>query len=270
MDEQVSGLIMINDFSPLVAVQKFTKPPPLYNGVSLCKTLDELEILRPSMANGTITKILVQREYVTEEKGNLKSTELGERVLDFLVKVDFCFIDPKFTAALESELDNIAAGKKDKLSVLQEFWKRLESDLENAKSVKNTQQTTDFPCPLCNGKLMLKHSKFGSFFSCENYKKPKTVKGKPVKQEGSCEYKADVGEDGTPKEKQKKETKVYEYASFKCSKCSKDVVKRTSKYGKQFWACSGYPSCTTIFNDDGSVVEQNNSPKKKWKKWKKK
>lgn len=257
----------INDFPPLLATQKFTHSRPFLNAVSLCSELDKLGILRPSMANGAISNLLLSRGYLENEKGALKSTQLGEKVVKFLIDSDFCFINPQFTADVEKELDLIADGSKDRIQMLQDFWTRLQSDIQNAQSLKEKNQKTDHKCPKCDdGYLLLKHSKFGAFYSCSNYKKPKKVKGKMTPQEGSCDYKANVGEQGEPVEAKKIEKEKI-YADFKCSKCESPVVQRTSKYGKQFWGCSSYPTCKTVFNNDGTIVEYK---KKTWKKYTKK
>lgn len=239
----------INDFPALLAKQCFTKPPSRFTDTSICTKLDQLAILRPSMAGGQITGLLKSRNYIDIKKGSITVTDLGIKVVDFLVESNFNFIDPEFTANLEADLDEISNGNKDKLELLTDFWTSLKEGIEKAKQVKDKKQETDYKCPKCGANLVMKFSSFGAFFSCSNYSN----------KEKKCEYKANVGEYGEPIEKEKKKL---EYAQFKCSKCNSKVVKRISKYG-EFWACSSYPKCKAIFDDNGNLIVKK---KKKWSK----
>ncbi|MFA6088623.1 MAG: DNA topoisomerase [Candidatus Woesearchaeota archaeon] len=246
----MSELKTIKSFPPLIATQKFTKPPSRYSDVSLCGELDKLTILRPSMANGQITKLLKDRNYISMNKGTITVTDLGINVVEFLINSKFDFIDTKFTAKLEEELDHIASGNKTKSELLHKFYDSLLNGLENAKNLKQDNEKTEFMCPLCKQPLLLKHSYYGKFFTCS---------GRKSKTEG-CQYKATYGEGGNPIEKKKAEHIV---APFKCPKCKSDVFQRTSTYGN-FWSCSKFPSCKTICDDNG--VEKIKTKKKWYKK----
>ena len=88
----------------LVGNQHFTQPPPRYTEASLIKALEENGIGRPSTYATTISTITA-REYVTRENKTLKPTELGE-VITKLMKEHFPkIVNIKFTAQVESELD---------------------------------------------------------------------------------------------------------------------------------------------------------------------
>ena len=88
----------------LVGNQHFTQPPPRYTEASLIKALEENGIGRPSTYTTTISTITA-REYVTRENKTLKPTELGE-VITKLMKEHFPkIVNIKFTAQVESELD---------------------------------------------------------------------------------------------------------------------------------------------------------------------
>ena len=79
-----------------------------------------------------------------------------------------------------------------------------------------------------------------------------------------CGYKADVGEDDSPKEKPKKPKA--EPSGFQCPKCGKDLLKRAGKFG-DFLGCASYPKCKTTAQLDGTVKQRTG---KKWGTWKKK
>lgn len=240
--------------------QKFTQPPPRYTERSFNKELEKQGIGRPS-TYATIPKTLEQRGYI-ENKKAITVTDLGLRVNDFLCQVPFCFADIKFTARLETQLDDILEQKKTKLDVLNEFWTRLKADISKSREFKKEKIVSEFECQSCKGKgekafLILRESRFGKFFSCQNYSK---------KGDG-CTYKAKVSEDGKPLEVEKKEIVV---SDFKCPLCKSNLVVRTSKKtGRQFLGCpkwsSGPKGCKAgIFDMEGNKIEM------KTRKWGKK
>lgn len=235
--------------------QKWTTPPPRYSDASLQKKCDASQITRPATFASFLTT-LENRGYIKREKKSFHATDLGIRVVDFLVAADMCFVDMGFTADMETWLDEVAAGKKDKLVVLKDFWEKLQANIANGKKVKDELEKTDFPCPSCKSNLRHKHSRFGPFFSCENYKKDGT----------GCKYTAKVGEDGKPVDKI---AKIKEYAPFNCEHCDSKMVKRKSQFG-EFWGCSEYPACKGIADLNGQFQPLKKGGKKKnWGKKKK-
>lgn len=218
--------------------QKWTSPPPRYSDASLQKKCDTLQITRPA-TYASFLDTLENRSYITREKKSFKATDLGLRVIEFLVQSGMCFVDLKFTAEMENSLDNVASGTGSRSQVLSDFWETLQHNIQDAKAVKDKLQLTDFDCPSCDGKLRLKHSQYGPFFSCEHYSK---------KEDTGCKFTAKVGGHGEPIEKV---IKVKEYASFACERCGSKMVKRVSKYGS-FWGCDGYPNCKSIADMDGA------------------
>lgn len=233
--------------------RKETQPPPRYNNRSFVKKLEDEGIGRPS-TYASIPKTLVARKYIESGK-NMKVTELGMKVNDFLVTADFCFADIKFTSHMEEGLDQIASNKKSKIDLLTEFWDRLKTDIEKAKGIRAEESKTEFKCPKCEEEgreayLVKRNSRYGAFYSCENFKKH------------DCKYKADIGEDEKPVEKVVKKVEPF---GMPCPKCGEDMVIRESKYGK-FAGCSGYPKCKTMMTMEGELIVPK---KKKWGKKKK-
>ena len=233
--------------------QRFTKPPPRYSDASLSKKCEDDQITRPSTFASSITTLL-DRGYITQEKKAFQATDLGIKVVDFLVGADMCFVSTKFTAEMENKLDQVASNQLPKLELMTEFWTRLKQDIANGEKIKGDNELTEFDCPKCKAKLKLKHSKFGSFFSCSKYSK----------KEDGCDYKAQVGEDGKPF---LKEVKQKEYASFDC-KCGNKMVKRSSKYG-EFYGCSKFPTCKVTADLEGVFKEPKKFTKNKFYKKKK-
>jgi len=244
------------DLKSLEKEQKFTSPPPRYSIASLGKKCEDEQIARPATFSGFLDT-LQKRGYIQKTKTSFQATELGIKVIDFLTAANFCFVDVKFTSEMEGKLDEVQSNSKPKLDVLNEFWTRLKQDIDHGKHIKQAQSETEYICPECGGKLLLKQSKFGQFFSCEHYKKKKSEddEGK------SCSYTANVGEHGEPVEKVAK--KAPEVLHFACKNCGSEMLKRTSKFG-EFAGCSQYPKCKTTADLDGNFKEPKNY--KKYKK----
>lgn len=237
------------DTIDVLAEQKFTQPPPRYSDASFVKLLEKTGIGRPStFAN--ITETLLNRDYVEVKNKVFHVTDLGLKVVDFLKLANFCFIDLNFTSGMENDLDDIAEKKKKKEIVLDDFYKRLLKDIASGQSVKGAAQVSVHKCLKCGKSLLLKHSRFGAFYACEDKE--------------ACGLICNVGENGEPIEKKPKE-----YGPDLCHLCKEKMVKRQSKYGV-FFGCSKYPQCKGMRAEDGSPIEvKEKKPRKNfWKKGK--
>ena len=145
----------------LVGNQHFTQPPPRYTEASLIKALEENGIGRPSTYATTISTITA-REYVTRENKTLKPTELGE-VITKLMKEHFPkIVNIKFTAQVESELDEVEHGKEEWTQQLHTFYDEF--------SIKKIINETGAECPKCGGRVIVKKTKKGRvFYGCKEY-----------------------------------------------------------------------------------------------------
>ncbi|HZK41657.1 MAG TPA: DNA topoisomerase, partial [Clostridia bacterium] len=112
----------------LVPEQKFTQPPPRYTEASLIREMEELGIGRPSTYAPTIST-LFDRLYVEREGRQLKPTELGTTVTGMLEAHFGKIVDTDFTADMESELDEIEAGDRDWVDVLEAFYRPFHEDV---------------------------------------------------------------------------------------------------------------------------------------------
>ncbi len=136
------------------ATERFTRPPARYSEASLVKKLEELGIGRPSTYAPTISKITESsRNYVVKEsrdgttrkyrrlvltnndmatkteeentgaeKNKLFPTDLGMVVVDFLDQHFKDIMNYKFTANIEEEFDEVAAGKNSWKKLLRDFY----------------------------------------------------------------------------------------------------------------------------------------------------
>jgi DNA topoisomerase I len=104
-----------------------TSPPPRYTEPSLVKTLEELGIGRPSTYASTINTIQ-DRGYVWKKGSALVPSWVAFSVVGLLEQHFGRLVDYDFTAAMEDELERIAAGDAQRLSWLNGFYFGSESD----------------------------------------------------------------------------------------------------------------------------------------------
>jgi DNA topoisomerase-1 len=118
------------DLKDLLPTQHFTKPPARYTEASLVKKLESEGIGRPSTYAPTISTVMT-RGYVDKEGKQLKPTDLGFLVTDFLVDHFDDIVDYKFTAEMEDSLDEIAEGKRKWVPVIEDFYKPFHKNIES-------------------------------------------------------------------------------------------------------------------------------------------
>ncbi|EYR62739.1 DNA topoisomerase I [Actinotalea ferrariae CF5-4] len=98
-----------------------TSPPPRYTEASLIRALEERGIGRPSTYAATIS-VIMDRGYVLGRGQALVPSWLAFAVIRLLEEHFDRLVDYDFTAAMESDLDQIAAGSKDRVAWLTEFY----------------------------------------------------------------------------------------------------------------------------------------------------
>jgi DNA topoisomerase-1 len=216
-----------------------TQPPPRFSEASLVRTLEREGIGRPSTYAAIISTI-VDRTYVTKEKGRFRPTGLGEVVNDLLVPFFGDIINVKYTSRMEEELDEVEAATTPWKDVLHRFWKDFSANLETAavemKPVKFLPAPEGTPpCEKCGSDMVRKLWKGSEFLGCSKYP--------------DCKNTRRVGADGAA-------IPEAEATEHVCEKCEKPMVIRTGRRGR-FLACSGYPDCKNAKDiaEDGTVVE---------------
>jgi DNA topoisomerase-1 len=179
-DEQAEGMLpplsvqQQLPFKEMKATERFSRPLPRYTEASLVKKLEELGIGRPSTYAPTISTIQkrgyvekrdkdgVKRDYrvfrladnnitkVTEqentgaEKSKLFPSDLGLVVTDFLKQYFDEIMDYGFTARVEGEFDEVAAGKLKWSQMINEFYipfkKDVDNTIETAERIKGERE----------------------------------------------------------------------------------------------------------------------------------
>lgn len=198
--------------------QHFTQPPPRYTEASLIKALEENGIGRPSTYAPTISTIMA-RQYVEHEGKQLKPTTLGEVITELMKEHFRGIVDAKFTADMESSLDEVEKGDKDWVTTLHEFYKDFAADLEKAetamegKRVKVPDEETDIICENCGRNMVIKYGRYGKFLACPGFPECKNAKQLVTESDGCC------------------------------PRCGKKMLLKKSKRGRSFYGCEGYPEC---------------------------
>ena len=203
----------------LISAQHYTQPPPRYTEASLIKALEESGVGRPS-TYATIISTILQRGYVTRQQKQLLPTELGEAMVRLLKERFPNIVNVKFTAQMETQLDEVGRGKTDYVAVLRDFYGPFEKTLIQAKAemegvkIQLEEDQTDIPCENCGRMMVIKTGRYGRFLACPGY--PACKNAKPLVAE----------------------TKAG------CPVCGQAVVQRKAKKtGRVFYGCSAWPEC---------------------------
>jgi DNA topoisomerase-1 len=216
------------DLQKLRGEQHFTEPPARFNEASLIKALEEFGIGRPSTYAPTISTI-VDRGYVRIESRQFIPQEVGFIVTDLMKEHFPDIVDVGFTAKMEEDLDEVAEGKKEWVSVIDHFYKpfaeRL-ADKEQTVEKRKTEEATDEICDKCGKPMVIKLGRFGRFMACSGF--PDCKNAKPI----------------------------LKTTGVTCPKCNTgELVERTTKRRRKFWGCNQYPKCDFATWDDPAKVK---------------
>lgn len=210
--------------------EHWTSPPPRFNEASIVKALEEDGIGRPSTYAAIISNIQ-ERGYVDKVENRFIPTELGSVICKMLVESFPDVMDIEFTAKVEELLDKIEEGDVSWKKVLREFWKGFELTLEKAKdemkNLKKQSIPTGLKCRKCkDGEYQIKWGKNGQFLACSHYPDCNSTEDFVKSLDGKISI-------------QEKD-----YAKDPCPSCNKRMIIKKGKFGK-FLACEEYPACAT-------------------------
>ena len=174
------------------SVESFTSPPSRYTDASLVKKLEELDIGRPS-TYASILQTIVNRGYVLKNGKAFLLNDRGRVVNVFLCNYFKKFLEYKFTADLENQLDDVAISNAEWKTIVLNFWKDFEFYINEVMGKANREVydvindelspvifkklsgEIDIKCSSwantkdCGGSLGVKVGKMGGFIGCSNY-----------------------------------------------------------------------------------------------------
>lgn len=206
---------LINEY--IKAKNTWTNPPARFNESSLVKILEKEGIGRPSTYSNILTK-LFDKNYIIktdikgnekttidyiyknnkieeknniimngEEKSKLIPTNTGIEINKFLEKNFDYILDKTFTANMESDLDKIALGEKNKESILNIFWKKFNNDLskytDKIQSVDKINVRTENRTYKINGNIyIIRQAKYGPVIEYKDNNQTKYINLKSYMQ----------------------------------------------------------------------------------------
>ena len=232
----------------LEGVQHFTKPPPRFGEASLVRELEKLGIGRPSTYAAIISTIQ-DRGYVTLNNRRFYAEKIGELVTDRLVENFKDLMDYGFTASMESQLDEIAAGDTGWQHVLDDFYSDFTGKLDVARDPDqgmrpNAPTDTDIACEKCGRPMQIRTGSTGVFLGCSGYSlKPKERCTATVNLVPGDEV-VDIDADAEGESKLLRKMK-------KCPKCGANMLSYLVNEQQKLHVCGNNPDCAGFAVEKG-------------------
>jgi len=245
--ERVLPALHEGDVTTVEAVeptQHFTEPPPRYTEATLIKALEEYGIGRPSTYAATISTIL-DRGYVSVKERRLRPEPVGEIVNNFLVEHFGSLVDPEFTARMEEDLDEVAAGKRKWVPLVRAFYTPL-GDAVTATEADGPGRgmPTDELCSEGHP-MVMRAGRYGEYLACANY--PEHKETRPIAR-------ADV-----PLDANGQPPAELPGVGEACPECGPTaggiLVAKRGRFGP-FVGCARYPDCKYIKKDGPPPPDQ--------------
>lgn len=213
----VGDLVQMAKTSP---EQHFTQPPARYTEAALVKALEENGVGRPSTYAATIETIQ-KRGYVRIDAKKFVPTELGELVQNTVQEFFPDVTNIKFTAQVETDLDNVENGKENWVKVIDDFFKPFSQELEKAEvemeKIVLKDRLAGFNCDVCGAPMLEKMGRYGKFYACSRFPDCRNTQT------------------------------IVEEIGLGCPKCGiGQIVERKTKRGRTFYGCSRYPDCDFV------------------------
>jgi DNA topoisomerase-1 len=226
------------------------------------KALEENGIGRPS-TYVTIFTTLLDRGYVEKVGRQLRPLELGLLVSDLLTAHFSNFVDVGFTAGMEEELDDIAAGERRWQPVVEQYYGPLiDAVAKAADAAPVALEETDQVCHECGSPMVIRWGRFGKFLACSRY--PECKGSRPLESE---QAELPVTDELCPECGSPMAVKVGRFGRFlactrypeckgskpllnkigvDCPECGGALVQRKARGrgGRVFYGCANYPTCT--------------------------
>ena len=219
----------------------FTQPPVRFTEASLVRELEKEGIGRPS-TYAPIVQTIQERGYVRQSNRRFFATQLGLAVTGILKDNFPDIMDVKFTAQMESDLDQVEEGKIEWSNLVDRFYKPFEVRLKEAMAsslpLKGVPAPNGEKCPQCDADMMVRYSQSGAFLGCSRY--PDCT--------GTRRLSGDADGDG------EEDDSALEGEA--CPECGAPMARKRSRFG-EFLACTAYPNCkgTRPLAKNGQVIK---------------
>lgn len=209
----------------LVSDQHFTEPPPRFSEATLIKTLEEHGIGRPSTYAPTM-EVIRARGYVELRDRRLHPTDEAFLLTDMLTGHFADVVDPEFTARMETQLDEVAGGRREWVPMVRDFWLPFEELVRRGKDeIPKNVEETDIMCPVSGHPMLKRLGKNGWFLGCSGYPECKQTMPLPGESDPALELPG---------------------AGEPCPECGEGTLTgKRSRFGP-FLGCSRYPDCKYI------------------------
>ena len=246
----------------LVPSQHFTQPPARFSEATLVKELEKDGIGRPSTYAAIIATIQ-ERGYVKIERNRFFATKMGEIVTDRLRYSFENLMDLHFTASMEESLDEIAAGKRDWIANLDEFYKDFSEHLSKASlpadqggMPNNKVIEIDMMCPQCGKYHMAAHmGRTGTFLSCMGYHDTSVKAADRCKCTVNLTY---TQEQTIPEDIEMDEATEAKLLlkSKRCPKCGATMDAYIIDKNHKLYLCSNAPGCHGYIREEGDYSQE--------------
>jgi DNA topoisomerase-1 len=220
--------------------QKFTEPPRRYSEAGLINLLEREGIGRPS-TYASIVSVIQDRGYAVKDGGSLRPTLLGQMVVDFLRRHFAETVNPRFTAHLEEDLDEIEEGDMSRLEALNEFYgpfserlAALEASVEGGGD-RVFQVPSDVTCDVCGSPMELRYWKGSFFLGCTDYPTCRNTVNLPP------DLRVQYGADGVKVKEALAAAAAEHRRTIPCPACGGEMEMKTGRFGR-YYKCTD-PDC---------------------------
>lgn len=234
----------VGDKLPLLSVepiQHFTKPTARYTEASLVKDLEKLSIGRPS-TYASIISTIQDRGYVKLDNRRFYAEKMGDIVTERLSESFSDLMDYGFTAKMESDLDQVAEGKRGWLALLDEFYEGFSEQLHQAQDKdagmrRNEPTETDIDCTNCGRHMQIRTGTTGVFLGCSGYALPPKERCKHTMNLVSGDEAVDVDVDEDAESKLLRQKR-------RCSICNTAMDSYLLDETRKLHICGNNPDCS--------------------------
>jgi DNA topoisomerase-1 len=235
----------------LLPQQHFTKPPARYSEAALVKELEKRGIGRPS-TYASIISTIQDRGYVRIENKRMFAEKIGDIVTDRLSESFTDLMDYGFTASMERQLDDIAAGSLNWKQLLDKFYGDFNQKLANAKDSEagmrpNTPSETDIECNLCGRPMMIRTAGTGVFLGCSGYSLPPKERCKNTINLTSGDEAINIDEDDEAESKSLLHKQ-------RCKLCNTSMDSYLLDTSRKLHICGNNPDCSGFEVETGQYV----------------